>query len=119
MGRARSGNPAENLCARLGRELGYFVSSTRHIGGAGDQLWTPPRLEFGGSVLPYLRLDPLLIEVKATTTVPWASSNFGREKRQAMKLAGREFGFEPILFWKPPGRVGPFWIPADEWPDGV
>jgi hypothetical protein len=107
----RIGNRYENKAVELARELGYHVSSTRHYGGAGDQLW---------SARASAALRPLLVEVKATAVVPWAAGGdcFGPDRRTAMVVTGETYGFEPmLLWWVVIGKaMQTLWIPADEWP---
>lgn len=108
---ARIGNRYENKAAALGKELGYHISSTRHFGGAGDQLWEAPASA---------SLRPLLIEVKATADYPWLDyKGFGVPRRQAMIDTAAHYGFEPmLLWWVVIGKaMQTLWVPADEWPN--
>lgn len=63
-------------------------------------------------------LPPLLVEVKATANVPWASSaHFGPDARREMLEARTVYGVEPLLAWWPPHlRGGPIWLPPEDWP---
>jgi hypothetical protein len=98
---------AERRVAIFLRDLGYLVSSRRHIGGAGDLLCIDP---FEG----YWPQAPLLVEVKSDKAGPFAT--FLPTDREAMSDVALVYGCEPLLCWWPTPTVGPFWIPADEWP---
>jgi hypothetical protein len=117
----RRGTQYEQKAVTLGRGLGYHVSSTRHFGGAGDQLWTPGRAVYqavlGDLAYAGALLNSLLIEVKATAEYPWRSS-WGPADREAMVATSYEYGFEPMLLWYVvvAGRMEAMFIPADEWP---
>jgi Holliday junction resolvase len=107
------GTGAERKTARLGKELGYLVSSLRHFGGAGDQLWTPSV----DAITVRKGNTPLLIEVKATLDPPWRST-WGPDDRRAMLQAGKRYLAEPMLaWWVPYLNGGPIWLPAEDWPD--
>lgn len=109
-----TGLGAERAVAAVLRELNYAVASRRHEAGPGDILAVP---------LAVREQRPLLVEVKATTGLPWASSShFGPVDRGALLLAGDCWDCEPMLAWLPPwlqkrgepARV--IWLPDDEWP---
>jgi hypothetical protein len=123
--RSHLGNPAELAVAAELTALGYLVGSRRHIAGPGDLLavGTLPGLRVWGSSLELPRPptstksgQALLVEVKATTTVPWASSNFSPEDRLAMTTAAAIWDVEPILAWRPPGVGATIWLPPEDWP---
>ncbi len=101
------GIAVENRVAQIGRSLDYLVSGLRHEGGAGDQLWTPPRH----------RLDDiaLLIEVKGTAEPPWRST-WGKQKRVELIARADYYNAEPILAWWPPKWPGVIWLTPDDWP---
>ena len=97
------GSPTERAVAAVLRDLDYLVGSLRHTGGAGDLL------------AHHRQKRGLLVEVKATTDLPWRSS-FGPDKRAEMIEAGVYFGVEPILAWWPP-RLGLVWLSVEDWPE--
>jgi hypothetical protein len=98
----RDGNPGERAVAIVGREFGYLVSSRRHEGGPGDQLWR------GSSP------TDLLIEVKAGRD-PW--ENFRPADRDAMIEAGARYNVTPLLaFVIHVKRREVMWIPVEDWP---
>ena len=91
-------------------DLGYLVSSRRHVGGAGDLL------AIQGDVGVWF-LDqgrPLLIEVKTSAR---AFSSFPPADRNALLETAHEYGCEPLLCWWPTEECGPFWIEASDWPE--
>lgn len=101
----------ERKVARLGVELGFLVSSRRHVAGPGDQLWLPTR----PGVRRHGSGRPLLIEIKATLDPPWRS-DWGPGERAALIEAEVEYEVEPMLCWWPP-NLGPVWLPREDWPE--
>lgn len=104
------GTQRERGVANVLRDLGYLVSSRRHLGGAGDLLAIAALWDLSA---PYRQ--PLLIEVKGTTGVPWASSAFGPADRADLLITAELHGCEPMLAWWPP-NLGLVWLPAEDWP---
>jgi hypothetical protein len=101
------GTERERRVVNVLRGLNYLPASLRHLKGPGDILAIP--LATDGH-------RPLLVEVKGTTDLPWAST-WGPEERGAMLLAGDVWNVEPILAWYPPGlRDGPIWLDETQWP---
>lgn len=105
---ANRGLARERQVAQIGTALGYLVSSLRHFGGPGDQLWTPQWTSPD-------QLKPLLVEVKGTTDVPWWST-WGPDDRAAMIEAALVYCLEPICAWWPPRLGAPIWLPVEDWP---
>ena len=64
------GSPRERAVAAVLRDLDYLVGSLRHTGGAGDLL------------AHHRQKRGLLVEVKATTDLPWRSSLRARQARR-------------------------------------
>lgn len=115
----RQGNAVEVKVAKMLEAEGWIVGSRRHTGGAGDLLavrrFYAKSDPFGNVTdqdAPFHEVR--LIEVKATTQVPWRST-FGPVVRQAMIEAAEKIGACPWLVWWPP-RGELKWISASDWP---
>lgn len=108
------GHRHENLTAAYLRSAGYLVASRRHEPGPGDLLaWTPHVAPNGGRRL--VEVPPLLVEVKNTGRGPF--QELTPPDRRDLLMAEEDYGVEPILCWWPPSSsLGPFWIPAEDWP---
>ena len=114
----RDGNPGERAVAQIGREMGYLVSSRRHEGGAGDQVWCCFQewcIDFtGGSELLPAFDRPVLIEVKAGRD-PW--EHFRPDDRAAMIEAGVRWNVTPLLaFVLSVKKREVMFIPVEDWP---
>ena len=97
----------ERRAAIFLRDLGYLVASRRHIGGAGDLLCIEVDDEFWPP-------SPLLVEVKTNGSSPFAT--FAPQDRANLLSTAEQYGCEPLLMWWPTPSVGPFCIPAEDWP---
>lgn len=98
----------ERRAAIFLRDLGYLVASRRHIGGAGDLVAWKEDADISAPA------GPLLIEVKTNKAGPFAT--FTIRDRIDLLLTARQYGCEGLLCWWPTPAVGPFWIPAEDWP---
>ena len=110
-----AGNARELKVMAVLASEGWLCASRRHIGGAGDILAIRPWAHDGASRKAVLYCcDAMLIEVKATTEVPWRST-FGPADRQALVETAEKHGAVPWLYWWPPrGKL--LRIPAEDFP---
>ncbi len=101
------GNKGENAVATHGREQGWLVSSLRHEGGAGDQIW----MKVGQ--------PSRLVEVKNAKNL-W--QNFRREDRSDLLDRAAAYHLDPLLVNVRFRTVKGFetvefdWYSPDSWP---